>query len=119
MAFIAPLRLLHPDAQSWGTRSYLAAAWVIAVALLLARRWVNQLSRELAEQTLVGHTPGPSLRYLAHAPLSPEDVTRRQFRTTHFKAGYDQAEVDALLDEVVEELRRLNARIAELEARLR
>ena len=49
--------------------------------------------------------------------LTPDDVANKRFSTVRFKEGYDETEVDAFLDEVVEELRRLNARIDELEAK--
>ena len=48
-------------------------------------------------------------------PLTPEDVQNKRFSTVRFKEGYDEVEVDAFLDRVAQELRRLNARIAELE----
>ena len=51
-------------------------------------------------------------------PLTPEDVQQKRFSTVRFKEGYDEVEVDAFLDEVTAELRRLTARISELEARL-
>jgi DivIVA domain-containing protein len=40
-------------------------------------------------------------------PLTPEDVQKKQFSTVRFKEGYDEEEVDAFLDEVEAELRRL------------
>ena len=44
-------------------------------------------------------------------PLTPEDVQNKRFRTVRgpFKEGYDEEEVDAFLDEVEAELRRLLA----------
>ncbi|WP_097186549.1 DivIVA domain-containing protein [Ornithinimicrobium cerasi] len=42
-------------------------------------------------------------------PLHPDDVVRKTFRTTQFRKGYDDQEVDAFLEEVVGELRRLRA----------
>jgi cell division initiation protein len=44
-------------------------------------------------------------------PLTPEDVQNKRFRTVRgpFKEGYDEEEVDAFLDEVEAELRRLIA----------
>src|SRR5438552_1126655 len=42
-------------------------------------------------------------------PLTPEDVQKKQFTTVRFKEGYDEEEVDAFLDEVEAELRRLLA----------
>src|SRR3954447_12320123 len=42
-------------------------------------------------------------------PLTPEDVQKKQFSTVRFKEGYDEEEVDAFLDEVEAELRRLLA----------
>ena len=42
-------------------------------------------------------------------PLTPEDVQKKQFSTVRFKEGYDEEEVDAFLDEVEAELRRLIA----------
>lgn len=51
-------------------------------------------------------------------PLTPEEVQQKRFSTVRFKPGYDEVEVDAFLDEVTAELRRLNAKVAELEARL-
>ena len=51
-------------------------------------------------------------------PLGPDDVANKRFSTVRFKEGYDEVEVDAFLDQVVAELRRLNARVSELEARL-
>jgi DivIVA domain-containing protein len=63
-------------------------------------------------------TEGADLRQDSDMPLSPEDVSSKRFKTVRFKEGYEETEVDAFLDEVVEELRRLNARIAELEGRI-
>src|SRR4051812_6540372 len=40
-------------------------------------------------------------------PLTPEDVQNKRFTTVRFKEGYDEEEVDAFLDEVESELRRL------------
>lgn len=48
--------------------------------------------------------------------LRPEDVVRKSFRSSYLKRGYDEAEVDAFMEEVVLELRRLRAKIDELEA---
>jgi DivIVA domain-containing protein len=44
-------------------------------------------------------------------PLTPEDVQNKRFRTVRgpFKEGYDEEEVDAFLDDVEAELRRLLA----------
>src|SRR5436305_5163662 len=39
--------------------------------------------------------------------LTPEDVQNKRFSTVRFKEGYDEEEVDAFLDEVEAELRRL------------
>ena len=47
-------------------------------------------------------------------PLTPEDVQKKQFSTVRFKEGYDEEEVDAFLDEVEAELRRLIAENASL-----
>ena len=46
--------------------------------------------------------------------LTPDDVVNKRFQPTKFREGYDQDEVDDFLDEVVEELRRLNDENAEL-----
>src|SRR5438067_48070 len=42
-------------------------------------------------------------------PLTPEDVQNKRFRVVRgpFKEGYDEEEVDAFLDDVEAELRRL------------
>src|SRR3954452_22948351 len=40
-------------------------------------------------------------------PLTPEDVQNKRFTTVRFKEGYDEQEVDAFLDDVEAELRRL------------
>src|SRR3954467_12390451 len=40
-------------------------------------------------------------------PLTPEDVQNKRFSTVRFKEGYDEEEVDAFLDDVEAELRRL------------
>lgn len=40
--------------------------------------------------------------------LTPEVVVNKKFQVTKFREGYDQDEVDDFLDEIVEELRRLN-----------
>lgn len=50
--------------------------------------------------------------------LTPEDVVNKRFNPTKFREGYDQDEVDDFLDEVVVELRRLNAENEELRQRL-
>jgi DivIVA domain-containing protein len=51
--------------------------------------------------------------------LTADDVRSKQFTMTRFKPGYAEDEVDAFLDEIVEELRRLSDRVAELERQLR
>ena len=51
-------------------------------------------------------------------PLTPDDVSTVRFRTVRFKEGYDEMDLDAFVDEVVVELRRLNDYIEDLEARL-
>ena len=55
--------------------------------------------------------------------LTPEVVVNKKFQVTKFREGYDQDEVDDFLDEIVEELRRLNQenddlrrQVSELEA---
>jgi hypothetical protein len=47
VGLLAPLRLLHPDAQGWRMRACLIGLGLFAVAFLIARRWVNQLSRTM------------------------------------------------------------------------
>lgn len=49
-------------------------------------------------------------------PLRPEDVVRKSFRSSRLRRGYEEEEVDAFLEEVVVELRRLQAEIDELKA---
>ncbi|MFN8076347.1 MAG: DivIVA domain-containing protein [Kineosporiaceae bacterium] len=51
-------------------------------------------------------------------PLTPEDVVNKRFQATKFREGYDQDEVDDFLDEVVNELRRLNEENEELRQKL-
>lgn len=46
-------------------------------------------------------------------PLHPDDVVRRTFRTTSLRRGYDENEVDAFLEDVVVELRRLRRQVDE------
>src|SRR5437868_3755948 len=50
-------------------------------------------------------------------PLTPEDVQNKRFSTVRFKEGYDEEEVDAFLDEVEAELRRLLGENTDLRAR--
>lgn len=50
--------------------------------------------------------------------LTPEDVVNKRFQATKFREGYDQDEVDDFLDEVVNELRRLNEENEELRQKL-
>ena len=50
--------------------------------------------------------------------LSPEDVIKKSFTSPHLRRGYDETQVDDFLDEVVVELRRLNAENAALESDL-
>ncbi|PPK95227.1 DivIVA domain-containing protein [Kineococcus xinjiangensis] len=52
-------------------------------------------------------------------PLTPEDVVNKRFNATRVREGYAQEEVDDFLDEVVEELRRLNAENDDLREKLR
>lgn len=49
-------------------------------------------------------------------PLTPEDILSKTFRITRFRPGYDQDEVDDFLDQVTQELRRLQAQVDELQA---
>lgn len=46
--------------------------------------------------------------------LTAEDIINKRFQQTKFREGYDQDEVDDFLDEVVAEIRRLNAEIDRL-----
>lgn len=46
--------------------------------------------------------------------LTPEEVINKRFQATKFKEGYNPEEVDDFLDEIVIELRRLNAENASL-----
>lgn len=50
--------------------------------------------------------------------LTPEEVINKRFQATKFKEGYNPEEVDDFLDEVVIELRRLNAENASLKRQL-
>ena len=50
--------------------------------------------------------------------LTPEDVVNKRFQQTKFREGYDQDEVDDVLDEIVVELRRLTQENEELRAKL-
>lgn len=50
--------------------------------------------------------------------LTPEDVANKRFTPTRFKTGYDEEQVDAFLDEVEAELRRLLIENADLRAAL-
>jgi DivIVA domain-containing protein len=49
-------------------------------------------------------------------PLRPDDVVRKTFTGTVMRRGYAEGEVDAFLEEIVGELRRLHAQIDELQA---
>ncbi len=51
-------------------------------------------------------------------PLNPEEVVNKRFSATKFRQGYDEEEVDEFLDEVVTELRRLNAENTDLRSKL-
>jgi DivIVA domain-containing protein len=51
-------------------------------------------------------------------PLTPADVRNRQFSTTRLRPGYDEAEVDAFLDDIEAELSRLIQENEELRAKL-
>lgn len=50
--------------------------------------------------------------------LTPEEVINKRFQATKFKEGYNPEEVDDFLDEVVIELRRLNAENTSLKRQL-
>jgi DivIVA domain-containing protein len=51
-------------------------------------------------------------------PLAPADVRNKQFSTTRLRPGYDEEEVDAFLDEVEAELDQLIQENEELRAKL-
>jgi len=51
--------------------------------------------------------------------MTPDDIEQKRFKTVRFKEGYDEVDVDAFLDEVVTEMRRLQQRVEELEAEQR
>ncbi|WP_127842642.1 DivIVA domain-containing protein [Actinomyces wuliandei] len=44
-------------------------------------------------------------------PLTANDVLNKKFQPTRLRAGYEQDEVDAYLDEVVEAMRLLEAQV--------
>lgn len=47
--------------------------------------------------------------------LTADDIVKKRFRTTEYREGYDQTEVDDFLDQVVATIRALTRRIADLE----
>jgi DivIVA domain-containing protein len=51
-------------------------------------------------------------------PLTPSDVRNKQFSTTRLRPGYDEAEVDAFLDEIETEFSRLIQENEELRSKL-
>jgi DivIVA domain-containing protein len=51
-------------------------------------------------------------------PLTPQDVHSKVFGPTRFRRGYDEAEVDAFLDEVEAELNRLHREIDSLRSQV-
>lgn len=51
--------------------------------------------------------------------LTPEEVINKRFQPTKFKEGYNPEEVDDFLDEIVIELRRLNAENSSLKDKLK
>src|SRR5580698_6396787 len=51
-------------------------------------------------------------------PLTPADVRNKQFSTTRLRPGYDEAEVDAFLDEIENEFSRLIQENEELRSKL-
>lgn len=51
--------------------------------------------------------------------LTPEEVINKRFQPTKFKEGYNPEEVDDFLDEIVIELRRLNAENSSLKDQLK
>jgi DivIVA domain-containing protein len=51
-------------------------------------------------------------------PLHPDDVVRKTFRAPKLRRGYDENEVDAFLEEVVVELRRLRRQVDEGQAEI-
>jgi len=51
-------------------------------------------------------------------PLTPADVRNKQFSTTRLRPGYDEAEVDAFLDEIESEFSRLIQENEELRSKL-
>src|SRR5690606_18759516 len=53
-----------------------------------------------------------------HMPLTPADGRNKQFSTTRLRPRYDEADVDAFLDEVEAELDRLTQEHEELPATL-
>ena len=50
--------------------------------------------------------------------LTADDVLNKKFQPTKFREGYDQDEVDELLDQIVEAMRDLENENAELKAKL-
>ena len=50
--------------------------------------------------------------------LTPEEVVNQRFTITKFRDGYDLDQVDDFLDSIVEELRRRDQELAELQAEL-
>lgn len=77
---------------------------------------------------MIGSTPDTAVLGAAGHPadrervrtmaLSWEDVVDKQFQLTKFREGYDRDQVEGFLDEVVEELQRLDEENARLRARL-
>ena len=49
-------------------------------------------------------------------PHTPRDIEAKRFTPVRLREGYDMAEVDQFLDEVEQELARLNREIDELRA---
>ncbi|WP_136192227.1 DivIVA domain-containing protein [Actinomyces procaprae] len=52
------------------------------------------------------------------ALLTADDVLNKRFRTTRFREGYEQRMVEEFLDEVIESMRGLEAKLESVNARV-
>ncbi len=78
---------------------------------------VEHLKIRLAEAPRPFGAPDITVAYtVMRVTLRPEDVASKQFTSTRLRPGYDEAEVDEFLEEVVAELRWLHQEIDALRA---
>lgn len=81
--------------------------WIILLVMIVVIVFISVVAKRPKTKAVSAKQSG--------LPLTAEDVTAKLFQPTNFREGYDQRQVDELLEQTVREFQRLDSERLELQ----